>query len=723
MSRRLAAAILASAASLGAGPGLWEHPAPGGLPGGTPSDIALSADGSLILAPASEEILPGKEAFATPPLLLSVATDVEGNTYFGGGLGARVLRVNEKGEIHTFFESSGLGVRALSADVSGYLLVATLPNGRVYRVDADGNTEVFLEPEVRYLWAMATDAFDRTYLATGEQGIIYTISGPGEATVFFDSDESHITSLATDPGGMLLAGSSGRGLLYRIPAEGRAEVILNSGLSEISSIAVASDGTVYASAILDPGPLRPRKRREGRDELTIEVSAAGEDEVLEEATEHSRKVVIDLGEVLPAAEEAAKGAASRVYRVSPGRTPRVLWNSPSERVYSLALDSRGHLLMGTGPSGRLYRVEPDGSATLLRQYPATHVTSLAAGPKGETWVLTSNPGRAYRMEPVQAESGTYLSTVHDAGNVAAWGTLRWEADVPKGTRIAFTARSGNTAFPDETWSGWSETMTDASGSALQTPPSRYIQWRATLSRLKTETTPVLRSAAVTYLPENLPPEIRGVHVSSPGPSPAGSAKAGDREEESRKEGRSGEGNRLVWIGWSSSDPDGDPLSHTISIRRQEEPSWMPLARDVEGQRISLDPSGHPEGVYVARVVADDGKTNGNRRGLQASARSSPFVVDNTPPEIVAEEPSMGEESFTLSFSATDRLSPLTVAEWAMDAGGPWSTVLPRDGISDTTSESFDLSLPLEGMSRQIHIRVSDRAGNRSIREITLPRWQ
>ncbi len=718
--RRRAGIILMAAACLGAGPGTWRHPLPGELPGGEPEDISLTTGGSILLAPGSEEILPGSKAWATPLFLWAIEAEADGSTYVGGGLGAQVIRIDGKGEIHTVFESSGIGVRALSSDVAGNLLVATLPGGRLYRVAEGGAAEVIVEPEERYLWAMATDAFDRTYLATGERGIIYTVSGPGESAVFFDSDEPHITSLATDPTGRLLAGSAGRGLLYRIEPDGAASVILSSGLDEISSIAVASDGTVYAAAIQDPGPLRPRSRTDGRSELTFEVSPENDEEVLEETAEPRQKVVIDLTEFLPPREEQERRPASRVYRISPGRTPAVVWSSPTEWSYVLSLDGRGHLLIGTGPSGRLYRVEPDGTATLVRRFPASHVTAMAPGARGETWVLTSSPGRVYKLGASPVESGRYLSPVHDAGNMAAWGTLRWDADVPKGTRISFAARSGSTGVPDATWSPWSEPMTDPGASPLGLAQARYVQWRATLSRVKTEASPILRQVSLTYLPENLPPAVSGVRISEPGRKPRAEGEAAGEPEEAKDSGGGAEA-RWLWISWRSSDPDGDPLTHRISILRGEESAWMVLAEGLTERRIALDPAGHQEGTYVARIEALDTEVNGSARALQGAARSAPFVVDNTPPRIEAKDPEFGESSLTLEFTGIDELSSIARAEWAREQEGPWAVLLPVDGIADSASEKFSLALPLEGLRRAIHLRLADASGNVATQEVALPR--
>src|SRR5262249_12413920 len=149
-------------------------------------------------------------------------------------------------------------------------------------------------------------------------------------------------------------------------------------------------------------------------------------------------------------------------------------------------------------------------------FPVSQITAIAPGQEGRTYVLTSNPGRVEMVEGSAASTGRYLSPVRDAAGIASWGSLRWEADTPAGTKTEIVARTGNSPVPDETWSPWSEPLTDPRGSALNLPAARYIQWRADLSRLKTEATPILKGVSVTWLPENVAPGVRRVVVASPG---------------------------------------------------------------------------------------------------------------------------------------------------------------------------------------------------------------
>src|SRR5262249_12369173 len=121
-------------------------------------------------------------------------------------------------------------------------------------------------------------------------------------------------------------------------------------------------------------------------------------------------------------------------------------------------------------------------------------------------------------------------SVYDAGRPARWGTISWDADIPAGTRIELTTRSGNRPTPDTSWSAWSPPYSAEKGSPMSSPAARFVQWKAELSRLKTDATPVLRRVHVSLLPENRPPVLRGLKVLDPAkavPRPATDKAAAD----------------------------------------------------------------------------------------------------------------------------------------------------------------------------------------------------
>jgi len=92
-------------------------------------------------------------------------------------------------------------------------------------------------------------------------------------------------------------------------------------------------------------------------------------------------------------------------------------------------------------------------------------------------------------------TGTYESRIFDAGSLATWGEINKNVTLPQGTQITLATRTGNTPNPDSSWSGWSS---EISGSSIDSPNGRYLQYRATFSTSDSEKTPLLNSVEIYY---------------------------------------------------------------------------------------------------------------------------------------------------------------------------------------------------------------------------------
>jgi hypothetical protein len=102
-------------------------------------------------------------------------------------------------------------------------------------------------------------------------------------------------------------------------------------------------------------------------------------------------------------------------------------------------------------------------------------------------------------------SGTYESQVKDAGDArTVWDSLAAAIEQPSGTAVAIQTRSGNTASPDATWSGYQPL--GASG-AIQSPSGRFIQYRAMLSSGDAHVTPSLDRVDLTYDIDAIGPRV------------------------------------------------------------------------------------------------------------------------------------------------------------------------------------------------------------------------
>jgi N,N-dimethylformamidase beta subunit-like protein/uncharacterized protein DUF4082/galactose oxidase-like protein/Big-like domain-containing protein/Kelch motif protein len=92
-----------------------------------------------------------------------------------------------------------------------------------------------------------------------------------------------------------------------------------------------------------------------------------------------------------------------------------------------------------------------------------------------------------RMSPYPA-SGTFLSRVFDGGGQVKWGPLWWEGYTPPGTTLVLSARTGNTAVPDGSWSAF---VPIANSGASIGKTARYVQYRAVLSTNDAKASPAL----------------------------------------------------------------------------------------------------------------------------------------------------------------------------------------------------------------------------------------
>lgn len=94
-----------------------------------------------------------------------------------------------------------------------------------------------------------------------------------------------------------------------------------------------------------------------------------------------------------------------------------------------------------------------------------------------------------------ATTGQLTSAVFDAGRLATWGTASWTASLPAGTSVLVEVRGGNSAVPDGSWSAWTATT---NGGAVGLPPTRYLQYRVTLTTTDPTQTPIVYDLLFSY---------------------------------------------------------------------------------------------------------------------------------------------------------------------------------------------------------------------------------
>jgi hypothetical protein len=591
-----------------------------------------------------------------------------------------------------------------------------------------GRSTVLFDPPDKYIWGLALDKSGSVFAATGDKGVVYKITPDGKGSVFYQTKTTHAISLAFESDGHLLVGTESPGRLFRLDATGKPFVLLDSPYNEIHTLRLDPKGVIYAAAVSGatgggaiPGPSNP-------DPPTPTATAT-----VSVSTEITAIAVVDTpapgGGASSGADRVSTGpSAGGVYRISPDGAWDLIWSSREDSPYDIAFEADGAILIGTGNKGKIYRLAGDPlQPTLLTRSTAQQVTTLLSDSSGRVAFTTSNPGKVFRLSPTRSERGTYTSDVRDAQTIATWGAIRWQAQVPAGTRLDVSTRSGNTRTPDETWSDWTPAYPTQEGSPITSPRARYLQWRAALTGSRTDA-PLLTSVTAAYLPRNIRPEVTSITINPPGtvyqrPFPTGDPEiAGfDGDVPDRRNtpppnstgpniGRRTYQKGLLTFVWRAQDDNRDDLMYDVSYRREGETTWKPLKRALTDEIVVWDTSSVPNGRYVIRVVASDAPSNAPSTALTGALESTAFDIDNTPPVITVTGVTRQSGRMTITFEVRDDNSAVQKAEYSLD-GDRWQTIYPKDGIPDSRLEQFELVLDGELGTHGVIIRATDALNN------------
>jgi sugar lactone lactonase YvrE len=720
----IAAVVFGATVTLyGSTPTFWEVSTEAEFLRGEIENLSIDSFGRLTLGPTAS---PLHETNA--PFVWGMIIGPDGSVYAGSGNEGQVYRVDSSGKGSVFFDTEELEVHALAPAPGGGLYVGTSPNGKVYRVDAKGAGTVFFDPDDRYIWSLAVDRAGNVFAATGDKGVIYKITPDGKGAPFYATKATHAMTLAFDRDGQLLAGTESPGRVFRLDASGKPFVLLDSSYNEIRTLRVDARGNIYVAAVSGRAPSAPDRpppppSTPPAPGVTPNVST----EITVVAVGDAVVTSPPQGGTGPARGGAGGPPAGALYRILPEGAWDLLWESRTDTPYDVAVENDGTLLLSTGNSGKIFRLSGDPlQPTLIARANAQQVTGLLAQGEGRVFAATANPGKLLRLAATRAERGTYTSDVRDAQTVALWGTIKWEALTPTGSRLELSTRSGNTSTPDETWSDWSAVYSDREGSPITSPRARYLQWRATLSAGKGEA-PLLTSVTAAYLPRNMRPRVTSITVHPPGtvfqrPFPVDPEIAGfegdlpDRRinqvpgSGSPTLGRRVYERGLMTFVWRAEDDNGDELSYDVLYRREGEAAWKPLKRGMSQQILVWDTTSVPNGRYTVRIVASDTTSNSNSTALSGARESTAFSIDNLPPVITVLSVRRDNGRATLAFDVRDANSSVQKVEFSLD-GDRWQSVYPKDGIADSRFEQFELALEGDAVSRGVTLRATDALNN------------
>jgi sugar lactone lactonase YvrE len=682
-------------ASYAGGPSIWSTNARSEVLRGDAHGVSIDDSGAITLAPKLTEVTKTDQ-----PYIWSSAADRAGNIFLGTGSDGKIFKITNAGNGAVFADLPELNVTALVFGRGGELFAATSPDGKVYQLDSAGKFTVFFDPKQKYIWSLAVLTDGSVAVGTGENGRIYRVRAANAdpaGSLLFDTSETHIISLAVDGTGNLYAGTDPGGLVLRFGADGKPFALLDADLREIHDIDIGPDGSVYA--------------------LALGESAAKPTATPTPSTTETKPAAATTPVPPAKSKYDIANARSAVFRILPDGGNDLIWISQSVSAFSLyAHQTGGGVLIGTSDKGRIYSVTNDGRETLALQTDASQISTIAS--VGDQLIATSsNQGSLFKIGPEPNAEGPYVSSVLDAKSPASWGRIWWQS----AGNILIETRSGNTNEPDETWSAWAAA---GPSSQVSSPKSRFLQWRAILK--KGAAPPRLNEVNVAFLPRNIAPEVLAIQVfptnvglianpapqidpnialSGLDPGAFGIASANVAPRRVYQRGATS-------LQWTADDRNDDKLVYDVLYRTVGDSTFKPLRENIDETFVTIDGQSLADGRYVFKIVAKDSPSNPASIALSGERITDPVEIDNTPPTVsVLVQPAVSGNTSRVTFSASDKSSYLTKAEFSVN-GGDWQTVYADDGISDSPNESYTVQLMLTVPGEYVvTLRAFDVNGN------------
>ena len=176
-------------------------------------------------------------------------------------------------------------------------------------------------------------------------------------------------------------------------------------------------------------------------------------------------------------------------------------------------------MFATDAQGRVYRLGEDRKATLLVETNEGEATRLLATPNG-LMAATGEMGKLFRLADSEGASGSYESPVHDAGIGGALGpdhVARREA-----VRVSFSTRIRK-------FRAARQDLERLVGAADRSEQFAHPQSQRALHPVARELDgpgAAVENVSVAYLPQNNPPVVRSINVTTQAAHKRVRAKAG-----------------------------------------------------------------------------------------------------------------------------------------------------------------------------------------------------
>jgi hypothetical protein len=173
-----------------------------------------------------------------------------------------------------------------------------------------------------------------------------------------------------------------------------------------------------------------------------------------------------------------------------------------------------------------------------------------------------------------------------------------------------------------------------------------------------------------------------------------------------------------WTRTLANDEDGDSLVYKVEIRGVKESNWNLLKDGVKDKYLSWDTAAFPDGEYQLRVTASDAPSNPRDQALEGMLISDPFLIDNTPPQILNLKGAIAGNKVEVTWKARDARSNIDKAEYSVN-GGEWLLVEPVTKLSDSPEEDYHLVIDRTPGEQVIAVRVTDEFDNQAVDKVVV----
>ena len=302
----------------------------------------------------------------------------------------------------------------------------------------------------------------------------------------------------------------------------------------------------------------------------------------------------------------------------------------------------------------------------------------------------------FNREKMYPERGTYTSPPIPTKGEAYFGSISWNASIPKGCDLRVQFRSGNTSatLQNKSFTGPDGTADTsyANGQAINGMHngSWWVQYRVSMNTSFELMTPMLDSLQIRY---NL---LQTVYFKSP---------AGNVNWSGSKP-----------ITWFASDPDLDELSFDIYLLNGKDRMCIATNQNNTTRNFQWNTDTVPSGEYQLQIVARD---NNKTIPLEAIDTSPIFTIwhPNHAPEAILLSPDYGQvvntSVATLDWNGSDEDGD-AISYYILVAGEEFVIDTIPDPLGITTNTTFEISNLTDGATCFWSVIPSDGKVNGSL---------